>query len=110
MEITHENWIEEAKKRYKKSDDIAFKCPLCGYVATVKEWKDGGADEREIGFSCIGRCVGVKREAFDSKSKKGPCNYTGGGLLQFNPVKVIFDDGNTASYFDFADEPLCGDN
>ncbi len=60
MEITRKKWIEEAKKRYKTSNDIAFKCPLCGHVATVKEWKDAGADEGEIGFSCIGSCIGAK--------------------------------------------------
>jgi hypothetical protein len=110
MEIAHKDWIEEAKKRYETSDDIAFKCPSCGHIATVKEWKDAGADEGEIGFSCIGRRIGAKREALDSQSKKGPCNYAGGGLIRLNPVKIVFDEGNATSVFDFADDPLCVGN
>lgn len=110
--IAYKTWVEEAKKRYKSSKEIRLRCPVCGHVATVAEYDEAGAPDGAIGFSCIGRWLKDDtkvREAFGNHSKQkfpGPCNYTGGGLIGLNPIRVIFDDGSASTFFDFADDPL----
>lgn len=111
IEITYKTWLEEAKKRYKTSKEIRFKCPVCGHIATVAEYDEAGAPNGAIGFSCIGRYLnaGPIKRAFGNESKHklpGPCDYTGGGLIGLNPIRVIFDDGSDSTFFDFADDPL----
>lgn len=75
--------------------DWAFVCPACKHVATVRDWRDAGANEGEVAFSCVGRHLPNAREAFGTGP--GPCNYAGGGLFGLNPLEV---DG--VRYFDLA--------
>lgn len=101
--MTHEEWATEAKRRFGDDpQNWRFVCPSCGYVASVKDWKDAGAPEGHIGFSCIGRSIGSKKELGDKTG--GPCNYAGGGLFALNPVLITFPDGTTGYFFDFAPE------
>lgn len=101
--LTHDEWMTEAKRRF--GDDAMqwrFVCPSCGHIASVKDWKDAGATEGEVAFSCIGR----RLKADDAKTfgkKGGPCNYAGGGLFRLNPVLVQFGDGEPRQTFEFAD-------
>lgn len=83
-----EEWHKEAERRFG-SDKMKwrFKCPVCGYSASVQDYKDAGAPEGAVAFSCIGRYTRAAREAF-VKGGKGPCNYAGGGLFRLNPVQV----------------------
>lgn len=68
-----------------------FKCPCCGHIASVQDYKKAGAPSSAAGFSCVGRWMPVCKDAFDDKDKRNiPCNYSGGGLLNINPV--IVDD------------------
>jgi len=95
-ELTKEEWLAEGKELF--GDDQSkwkFVCPACGHVASVKDWRDAGASDGEIAFSCIGRRLEKKRGAFESKGK-GPCDYTQGGL--FKLCKTIVDG---EGYFDF---------
>lgn len=79
----------------------AFVCPSCDYVATVQNWKDAGAREGEVGFSCVGRHLNAGDEhTFNHDG--GPCNYAGGGLIGLNPVTVVFLDGKKVNIFEFA--------
>lgn len=65
-----------------------FKCPSCGHVACVRDWKAAGAPEGAVAFSCVGRWMGGNvQEAFVGKGR-GPCNYAGGGFFCINPVPV----------------------
>jgi hypothetical protein len=110
-EMTQAEWLEEGKRRF--GPDMmkwAFICPACGHVATVQDWKDAGASEGQVGFSCIGRNLPREqvREAFSSKGK-GPCNYAGGGLLRINPIKITATNGTVHTYFAFADLPQMAD-
>lgn len=66
-----------------------FKCPSCKHEASIQDYKDAGAPQGAVGFSCIGRWLPGSREAFGDEP--GPCNYAGGGLIGLNPVFV--DDG-----------------
>ena len=99
--MTESDWYAEGEKRFGKDRlKWRFKCPSCGYVASVQDWKDAGASSGEVAFSCIGRALGNKKEMYDKTG--GPCNYAGGGLFRINPVKVEHPTGETW-VFDFAE-------
>jgi len=78
-----------------------FKCPICGHVASVQDYKDAGAQDGAVGYSCIGRWVGAKRKAFEGHGK-GPCDYAGGGLFAVNPIIIIMKDNTEHHVFEFA--------
>jgi len=97
---THDEWKNEAVKRFGiDSTKWKFKCPSCGYIATTQEWRDAGAPDGAIAFSCVGRYTGSKKQMGDKTG--GPCNYTTGGLFNISPVLIKFDDGEMSA-FDFA--------
>jgi hypothetical protein len=102
IKLTEEEW--EARGRGLFGPDEmkwAFVCPVCQHVATVKDWKDAGAPAGAVAFSCLGRFLAECRDAFREEGP-GPCNYTGGGLIGLNPVRVT-TSGGTIDVFDFAD-------
>jgi len=111
QKVTHEEWEKQAKEIF--GDDYmgwAFKCPVCGHVATVKDYKEAGATEGAVGFSCVGRWLDKSEDAFDvpvgETAQRGPCNYAGGGLIRLNPVTVIFPDGKEMQVMEFAKEAV----
>jgi hypothetical protein len=81
-----------------------FVCPSCGHIAKASDWKEAGAPPGSAAFSCVGRWLPQCEEAF---TKRGPCNYAGGGLFAINPVRVRFPDGKTIDAFEFAPLPEC---
>jgi len=94
--VTKEEWLAEGERRFgtdKRS--WKFKCPACGYVASVGDYMEAKAPPEAIAFSCIGRWLPDAREALGKGP--GPCNYAGGGLFKANPVEV---EGER--YFEFA--------
>jgi len=98
--LSHVDWKIEAIKLFGKDPmNWKFVCPSCGYIASVQDYKDAGAPEGAIAFSCLGRFLGKKHEAF--QKGKSPCNYAGGGLFRINPV-TIKECGYTYHLFDFA--------
>ena len=100
--VTLEDWKAEACRLFgTDSNDWRFICPACGYETKVKEWRDAGAPEDSIGFSCVGRWLENPRKAFGAKGP-GPCNYAGGGLFAINPVRVKAG-GTEGSMFAFAE-------
>lgn len=110
--IKIEEYFAEAEKRFgTNNNDWKFKCPSCGYIASVKEYRESGAPNGAIGFSCVGRWKdGDAKKTFTGKG--GPCNYAGGGLIGLNPVTVIRPDGEEENYFELApttDELIKGD-
>lgn len=97
--MTKAEWTAIGIKRFG-ADQMKwkFKCPACGHVASVQDYKNAGAPATTVAFSCIGRYLQDKpREAF-AKKGEGPCNYAGGGLFGLNPIEV---DGE--HYFEFAE-------
>lgn len=68
-----------------------FVCPSCGNIATPKDWKDAGAPEGAVAYSCVGRWL-PGTTATLGETGKGFCNYAGGGLFGLNPVKVTDGD------------------
>lgn len=116
MRMTYAEWVAEGERRFGKNlTKWRFVCPVCGHVASAQDYKDAGAPESEVGFSCVGRWSGFNRDAFglnpDSIASgklppaegPGPCNYAGFGLINVNPVAVVTDDGQVAKTFAFAD-------
>jgi hypothetical protein len=105
--ITHGEWFKEAVKRFgTELSEWKFQCPVCGYVASVKDWRDAGAPDDAIAFSCIGRWKTKPNRAFEggpSDGTDGPCNYAGGGLFRLNPVVVIYENDSERSTFEFAE-------
>lgn len=101
--MTRAEWIAEATRRFGESSlGWRFVCPSCAHVATPKDWKDAGAPEGAVAFSCVGRYLGATGEkTFNLKG--GPCNYAGGGLFKLNPVTVIDDEGKEHRVFAFAE-------
>lgn len=107
VRMTHAEWKAEGERRFGK--DVMkwkFVCPVCQYVQSVEDYKNAGAEQTTVAFSCVGRSIEGAQEAFETRRKKGvnkgPCNYAGGGLFRLNPVEVSFPDGKTESYFAFA--------
>lgn len=99
--LTHAEWIAEAERRFgPDAMKWRFVCPSCGHVASVKDWKDAGATEGMVAFSCVGRLL-PKAAEFGQRGK-GPCNYAGGGLFRLNPVTVT-KDGKDHDVFEFAE-------
>ncbi len=101
--MTLAEWQAEGRRRFgEDSNNWKFVCPICGRVASAQDWRDAGADDGEIAFSCIGRRIDGSREAF-GHTGPGPCNYTGGGLFALNPIAVNFPNGLSMNAFAFAD-------
>ena len=102
IKMTAEEWMTEGKRRFGADhNQWKFKCPVCGHVASVQDWKDAGASDGQIAFSCVGRNLGATRELGDVDTP-GPCNYAGGGLFRLNPV-LVTDGDKEYEYFAFAD-------
>lgn len=100
--VTYEEWLAEAKAKFgDDSMDWRFVCPVCKHEASVRDWKNAGAEEGEVAFSCIGRHMDKPRKAFE-ETGKGPCNYAGGGLFRLNPVTVTGGPGGDHHVFEFA--------
>jgi hypothetical protein len=78
-----------------------FVCPGCGHVASAQDYKNVGAPEGAVGFSCIGRFLENCRDWLTGIGP-GPCNYTQGGLFGISPVKIIAHDGKLHYYFELA--------
>jgi len=101
--ITHAEWIAEAERKFgKDAMKWAFKCPSCGHVMTVADYKAAGATEGQVGFNCIGRHAGGEDvvEIFEKDKGQG-CNYTQGGFFTLAPV-IVEHDGVDSPVFEFA--------
>lgn len=103
--ISAAQWNAEGEARFGP-DRMAwyFTCPMCGNRANARDYHAVNAPEGAVGFSCVGRWVKNRpvRKAFGG-SGPGPCDYAGGGLFCVNPVIVEKPDGETVTFFEFAD-------
>lgn len=86
--MTEETWRAQAAALFGPDPmQWRFVCPVCGFIQSVQDYKDAGAPNGAVGFSCVGRFREGSRKAFGGCGD-GPCNYSGGGLFQVNPVDV----------------------
>ena len=99
MSVSYESvksWEAEMEKRFGKDVfEWQFICPSCGHIAKTRDWIKAGAPANAVGYSCIGRWLDKRSDAFSGKP--GPCNYAGGGLFTIGPVTVYGLEGR---YFD----------
>jgi hypothetical protein len=81
--------------------DLAFKCPLCKTIQSMRSFIRGGspaeAAEKSIGFSCLGRITGAGSPRKEPDGE--PCNWSLGGLLRLHDLEVIDDDGKAHPHF-----------
>lgn len=104
--IDKKSWETEGIKRYGKDQmQWKFRCPSCGKIQTTSDYKEAGAPETAVAFSCVGRWNGST--GVMCKGDELGCNYAGGGLIGLNPIKVTFP-GTSRQHdiFDFADSLL----
>lgn len=107
--LRYDEWTAEARTRFgDDSLNWRFRCPSCGLVQSLGDFKEAGIPdaERVVAFSCIGRWRRGAAEAFRSKAhhdERGDrgCNYAGGGLFKLNPVAVEAPDGSMHDVFEF---------
>ena len=102
--LTLEQWLEEGLKRFgRDANRWKFVCPSCGHIASVADWRNSGALEGAVAFSCVGRWMSLGKAAERAAFRRagGPCNYAGGGLIGLNPVQVM-KDGVIHRLFEFA--------
>lgn len=86
--MTRDELLAEARRRFgDDTDDIAFVCPRCGDVATVREFTKFGAGSR-AGSECFGRLVGAlqgprrpDRDGVVRGVAGRGCNWTAYGLF-----------------------------
>lgn len=103
--MTFQAWQEAATDKFgPEHRNWKFKCPSCGNIQSMRQFEELGADFNQAYFSCIGRHDG-KHGHVPMGTKPGPCNYTGGGLFNLNPVAVIHPEtGKTIHVFAFAQQ------
>lgn len=102
VQMTADQYFALAESRFgKDTNDWKFICPSCGTVISVADYKNAGAPQGAIGFSCIGRYLPKCNEAFGGPGS-GPCNYTNGGLFNIAPV-IISNDGKQTPFFALAE-------
>jgi len=109
--LTHAEWLAEGKRRFGEDfNKWRFVCPVCGFVQSVQDYKDAGAPQDAVAFSCVGRWRKDAQDAMTASpafvTKAKPCNYAGGGLFRLNPITVVFDDGTESQAFAFEGEEL----
>lgn len=87
-----DEWLKEAEARFGPDEGkIAFRCPACGHIQTLKDFKDHGIDPNLAYQECIGRHV-----------KGVGCDWTAYGLLRSSNI-VVTEDGKEVHVFAFAD-------
>ena len=101
IEMTEDEWYAKGELLFG-ADKMKwrFVCPSCGHVASVQDYKDAGAPQEAVAFSCVGRWTGGK-PAF--KKGNGPCDYAGHGLIRLNPIRLTNAAGENLRVFAFAE-------
>lgn len=103
--MTQSEWMEEGKRRFGGDFlNWKFKCPMCGHVASIQNFKDAGVDDPNCAYQeCIGRYTG-KESAKEGDSSR--CNWAAYGLFGIpngKGILIINDDGTGTDVYDFAD-------
>jgi hypothetical protein len=102
-----EDWQAEMKKRFSSSDEVAFICPACGRVATIKEHIDAGGTRDNAPQQCIGRTSGLGTK--NQTDKGNGCNWAAFGLFgaMGKGRQIVFPDNSSTEVFDFGKEETC---
>lgn len=107
--MTQSEWMEEGKHRFGKDYmEWKFQCPMCGHVASIREFKDAGADSPNCAYQeCIGRYTG---KGSPKKGDSSGCNWAAYGFLGIPNGKGVIvvsdDDGIGTECFGFAESEV----
>lgn len=101
---TLEEWQAEMRGRFTSMEEVAFICPACGHVATVKDHMAAGGKADDAPQGCIGRTNG--KGSKNGKDQGFGCNWAAYGLLgtMGKGRKIVFPDKHETEVFDFAKE------
>lgn len=102
---TQEEWMQEGERRFGKDFlKWRFKCPMCGHVARIEEFKAAGAKDPNSAYQeCIGRYT---RKGSPNKGDYSECNWAAYGLFGIpkGGVIVLTEEDEGQHIFDFAEE------
>jgi len=95
-------WQSEMKRIFNSSDEVAFVCPACGRISTIKDHVDAGGVADDAPRGCIGRTN--KKGSSNGKDQGFGCNWAAYGLLGTlgKGRTIVFPDGHESEVFDFA--------
>ena len=105
IELTKAEWLNEGERLYGRDvEKWRVRCPMCGKVTELSEFKAAGAERPDCAFvECIGRYTG--QGSPDKATGKG-CNWAAYGLFGIpndDKYKITFEDGHETYIFPFAD-------
>jgi hypothetical protein len=107
IRITRGDLMVEATARFGGDYlDIAFVCPSCGDVATLREWQALSGDTKDAGTQCVGRTPAYARIAAGMPATRG-CGTVAYGLI-CGPWEVLLEDGRSMWGFALAGDPAPG--
>lgn len=94
------DWIKEAEDKFvspgRGKGAVAFQCPRCKRIQTLKDFKDRGLNYNLAYLECLGR--------YD---KSIGCDWTAYGLLgTMGHGRIVIHDGGEMQVFDFAPTPV----
>ena len=102
---TLDAWRAEARRRGGGDLlDCPFICPLCGNVATPRQFKDAGAEGGRAARECLGRATGAPGGLRSGTPRSQPCDWAAFGLFGTlgKGVTVVYPDGREVEAFAFA--------
>lgn len=97
-------WQDEAKRRFGPDMmDWKFRCPMCGHVASIRDFKKAGAKSPNCAYQeCIGRYTGKGSPKEGDDSGCDWCAYGLFGIPREHDT-VVADDGKEIDVYPFAD-------
>lgn len=101
-----DDWKAEGERRFGKNVlEWRFKCPMCGHVAAVEDFRKAGADSpgNSAYQECLGRYTG---KGSPKEGDSSGCNWAAYGLFGIPKGGVYVFTGleEGAHIFDFAEE------
>ncbi len=102
--ISRAAWLQEGEEKFGKDEkNWKFQCPMCGHVASGKDFVAAGAEYFCAVQECIGRYTG---KGSPKEGDSSGCNWAAYGLFGIPNDKgriVIKKDGTGMEVFDFAE-------
>lgn len=96
-------WTEDGEKLFgTDKKEWKFKCPACGKISAVKDFKEYTDDPNDAIQMCIGRVNG--KGSSDQTDRGHGCNWAAFGLFgTLDGGRVVYVEGEKeVSVFDFA--------